>query len=402
MKNFPHQFGSLEKINGSFLTYCEFLSSGSAPSEKQFSDALVRNGVYAFRNLGNQTIEERLAEEHQKPVQNQGARTCARDLTRFLTLAGFIGRNGELTDSGQVLHVALKESADDTVFAAWRAALRSIELPSEQPQAVDTVSHPYTIMLKLLGFYPGIQRKKLALAFAADDDSEEEFARICNIVLDDEQWEKWSKTVRKTAIDNAVKILPSLAKDVGDWNPQKRIVYHEYCKLDNSGNTHRPTPAKRTACDIASIPIFSTAELELPRSCSKNPSDTIALQQKRTQAHHELVKTVAKELEAAGYEFYENPMDCLAIKQDSPALLFEMKTILKDHSDEMTQVRLALAQLFYYEFFDLTSDAITPARKIAVFDRKISNRHIEFLNSYGCQVCWLTESGMVGLDDCLN
>ena len=81
-------------------------------------------------------------------------------------------------------------------------------------------------------------------------------------------------------------------------------------------------------------------------------------------------------------------------------LIFEVKTLDGSHSDEIKQVRAALSQLLYYEEFATNQFINTHKNKIAVFDSKITDCHIQFLNKYGIYVMWLDNTdSLTGNDD---
>lgn len=122
-------------------------------------------------------------------------------------------------------------------------------------------------------------------------------------------------------------------------------------------------------------------------------SEGIASRRERTIRHHGIVRDIAKLLENNNFTLYENPIDCLALREN--ALIFEVKTLDGTDSDEMKQVRAALGQLLYYETFALDILDINeniPPQKIALFESRISDDHIHFLEKYDCLVMWINEN----------
>ncbi|MCT4508239.1 MAG: hypothetical protein N4A48_05655 [Tepidibacter sp.] len=118
---------------------------------------------------------------------------------------------------------------------------------------------------------------------------------------------------------------------------------------------------------------------------------SIKTRKKRTQRHQDIVKLIALDLEREGYSLYENPMDCLAIKDKEPALLFEIKTLDGSTSDEKKQVQKAFSQLFYYEEFNTREYNKNGIKKIAVFESRISEEHIIFFEKNNIKVAWINE-----------
>jgi hypothetical protein len=96
-------------------------------------------------------------------------------------------------------------------------------------------------------------------------------------------------------------------------------------------------------------------------------------------------------------DLVEYPFDCLGIG-DSFSVLCEMKSLDGTPDDERVRVCACLAQLFYYEAFDLPV-AINKStlKKVAVFESPISTIHQQFLELHDCVVCWRTStSGFTG------
>src|SRR5262249_16662314 len=78
-------------------------------------------------------------------------------------------------------------------------------------------------------------------------------------------------------------------------------------------------------------------------------------------------------------------------------ILVEVKTLDGTEDDERRQVRLALAQLLYYEAF-VTEPVAGEAsvRKIACFERPISDAHRAWLNRSGIGVIWCENDRLRG------
>ena len=84
------------------------------------------------------------------------------------------------------------------------------------PDQHGRVSHPYRILLRLVSDNPGIEIRKLMLAFEARDDSAAEYERVTDLIGMDFLALRQAIGVEQASAANAVKILPSIAVQVGD------------------------------------------------------------------------------------------------------------------------------------------------------------------------------------------
>lgn len=132
---------------------------------------------------------------------------------------------------------------------------------------------------------------------------------------------------------------------------------------------------------------FNTSDTEQFLTMS-DPSNGIMLRRERTQRHQSIVRLLAQCLSVHQYRLFEDPIDCLATKLNAPTLIFEIKTLDGTPADERSQVMKAFSQLCYYEYFYVNNYS-GPYHKVAVFETKISDSHIAFLNSYNINVAWL-------------
>ena len=208
MKNFPHQINDIPKLVKALGLYQELLTNGSDVSDDGvFGYAMARALIYTFRNqkdVSPTAISARIEQEKQKIGQNQGARTAARDVRRFFELANFIDDKG-VTQIGKNIIDAGDKITDPVVQHLWHNAMLNITLGE---------SHPYQVLLNIIRERPRISRDKLALALEAENDSAVELQRILQIA-DSQNWSgliDCSEAQRR----NAVKILPAIAKQIGD------------------------------------------------------------------------------------------------------------------------------------------------------------------------------------------
>ncbi len=283
-----------------------------------FGAALARAGLYTDRTGGD--VEQMLLREQQKPPSSQGTRTVAREMRRTLQVCGFLhgdrGGGWQVTERGQevlgaVGHVAL--------HALWRDAVLALILEDDG----GTVSHPYRILLRLVSDNPGIESRKLLLALEARDDSAAEYRRVSRLAAMDFQAIRQELAIGEANAANAVKILPSIAVQVGDIIKSQNLAYplafpvvaEDGVELANSQMAARgATPARRkiapkeaTAATIAATPNYAEGGQTLV-----DLADNIALRQRRTAQHQALVRRMAATLAAASFNLFENPFDCLA------------------------------------------------------------------------------------------
>jgi hypothetical protein len=119
----------------------------------------------------------------------------------------------------------------------------------------------------------------------------------------------------------------------------------------------------------------------------------------RTNRHQHLVRLLASTLEGMDFKLYEGIMDCAAVNREHDAFLVEVKTLSEDGSDEIHQMRLALSQILYYQEFYMAQipNIISshPIKKFILFERKISDKHINFLEKYDCYTLWKSDNDTI-------
>ena len=207
MKNFPHQFNDIEKLFGALEVAKQLIDNDIALTDENFGEQLTRNGIYTYRDRAL-SIDEFLAREQEKPAASRGYLTVSRDIRRFFELLGFItvfpDKKAKLSPAAKQL---LGTESADLRKELWKNSMLQLGLEGTAGE----ISHPYRILLKLVNTIPGIDTPKLMLALEADNDSEEEFERIC-ILAQLSIAEIIQETGTSAAMAaNAVKILPGIA-----------------------------------------------------------------------------------------------------------------------------------------------------------------------------------------------
>ena len=418
MKNFPHQISDLFRLTSGFQVFADLEQQGKDLNDDQVVGiSLARAGVYTFR-AKHRTLDESLQLELEKTRSNRGTNTAARDLRRMFILAGFLQQreNGTLTVSEQGRQLLVMNAADRKaeLLLLWGKALREMPLRG----ASNRISHPYRILLRLVEARPGIVKRYLALALEAEDDSDEEFSRLLELV--DQQ--DWSVTLQAIGVteysaQNAIKILPAMAEQIGDIVREGDACYPGSVGAEIGQLTvdeilgvppadrRRPPVRRHRPVTVQEIASFGTSE-EGPRVRERDLAaveEGIEQRRERTDRHQRLVQDFAHLCEDAGFGLVEDPFDCLAVGTQGQSILAEIKTLSGELADERNQVQHALAQLNYYEFFDLPVELVGGHRiiRLAVFEAEIATEHQQFLEHHQVGVVWRTADGFAGTADTL-
>jgi hypothetical protein len=97
-------------------------------------------------------------------------------------------------------------------------------------------------------------------------------------------------------------------------------------------------------------------------------------------------------LDEQGYELFEDPYDVLGRRDAAPTILAEAKTLDGQESDEIAQVRAALAQILYYDNLSVASHLKSRGLlNIALFSSRISAKHTTLLEAMRIAVCWIRD-----------
>ena len=117
------------------------------------------------------------------------------------------------------------------------------------------------------------------------------------------------------------------------------------------------------------------------------PTETLARQEKADQDHHSILRVLVARLESRRWTNIEEIPSAVDLWADPPdnrgRVIFEAKTI--SDSNEVHQVRAALAQLFEYRWrFGTGSEPLC-----LVTNRPISDQQVRFLEAMGICVIWV-------------
>lgn len=407
MKGFPNQVSDLEVLSLAIKITDEIQTQGKNPkNDDVLGEALIRGRVLGTGHT-NIPIDEYLAKQRAKNLSDQSHRTRARglrELFRVLELIEDTGSGIELTDYGHQISSFAGKDLDGNALRVWRMVVRNMTHDGGDEET----SHPYQVLLRLIARKPGIRRSKCALALEARNDSETELNRITGLADMSEFEIRNHLGITQSNWDNAKKILPSFAEQLGDVDRKNmQTLYIADTLSSPKAQVNEPQP---------------TTELGLrpPRSSSQVTSESIATTgitsewdeadeligapdierlrisretiRDRLRRHNLIVRALADQI-GSGAELYENPFDCLACFTNT-ALLIEVKSLDGTAPDEAKRVREALAQLLYYESF--VTQPVTASQVIilvAGFEHRPSSEHITWLECKDVAVIWQITGG---------
>jgi len=413
MKGFPNQVNDLQKLSTGINTIAELLDNGENPRDDGvLGQALIHAGVAGTGHtprLAAEYIRAQLLKKH----SDQSFRTTARGLRELYSLLGFIEQGGEhvtITDLGRGAATFAGQPliAEQTDF--WRRVITDIEHFGGDAES----SHPYQVLLRLVGQRPGIIKAKTALALEARNDSAQELDRIAQ--LSDLELEEIRRQlgVSDSNWKNALKILPTFAEQLGDVIKQNGTYFLAAApgaaaeippvaadaippEVEPPVAPRAPRGSRQVTPDT--IGRAGTAEtfddvIIPPAADPEAAAAAIQLRRTRLRRHNLIVQALARLLQQL--ELHEDPFDILAIS-DEFALLIEVKTLDGTAADERDRVRMALAQLLYYEAFVIEPLAGNASiKKIACFESEITEAHRLWLNQSEIGVIWKTEGGFDG------
>lgn len=413
MYNFPHQINDLGKLHAALAVFSDLDSRGrNIDDDGVVGTAMARARVYAFRDK-NLSLRKALEREHKKARSSQGTRTFARDLRRFFALLGFLRTDiaGATELSPMGIHLLGLAPLSDEARAVWRTALRHVILVDPDDRGI---SHPYSLLLRLVEERPGLEASRLALALEARNDSMNEFRRVLRLA----DLESWADARKEMGVSehfarDATKILPALAKQLGELSAEGNKYYRvEPSEINETGTAGVPAtvvrrhrrsrrsatkPRRGMSISGGSRKVNLRTIARAPRPGQQPPDEieyadpalTAELRRERLERHQQIVRAVASKLGQG--ELYSDPYDVLRVAPDNvPAVLGEIKTLDGTEPDEITQVRAAFAQLLYYDAFHIpVVHREKGLVRVAVFERPVNEHHVAFLESFSIAVAWI-------------
>lgn len=419
MKGFPNQVAELTKIAVAIGRLADLVDAHEdVKDDGVFGESLVRAGV-AGTGHTPMPVEAYLREQRKKPKSGQSFRTTARGLRELFRRMNLIDDSGDevvVTELGRQAANYAGKPFDAAQIAFWRRVVRNIEHDGD-----GRVSHPYQVLLRLVARKPGITRAKSALALEAKDDTDAELSRIVGLV--DLSEDKIIAQIGATQSnwDNAKKVLPKFAEQLGDViRTGDQFVIADAPGKANEGDERGAAKVKepkgrapagvrapRSSREVGPDQIGRAGLAERNEELAAPPpgldpaamAAAIRLRAGRLRRHNTLVRELAGKLAEADARLFEDPFDILAVFR-TRAILVEVKTLDGSPEDERDRVRDALSQLLYYESFvtkPVTGE--TPIRKVACFERPITNAHTEWLNAQDIAVVWKDANGSFSGDE---
>lgn len=407
VKGFPNQVAELGKLEVAIRCVARLADAGDQPRDDGvLGEELVRAGV-AGTGHRPMPVEEYIRAQRIRPRDRQSFRTTARGLRELFRLLGFIVDTGEtvsVTTLGRQAAVFADAPENAQRIPFWRSSIREMT-----HSGGDTAeSHPYQVLLRLVARRPGITRAKCALALEARDDSQAELDRIVALSRLSEPQIIRDLHITKATWDNAKKVLPKFAEQLGDvarTGDTFRIADAPGRAGDSPVRTHGAVGvrAPRTSRQVTARTIgrAGTAddfdEVAVHADLDQTAADAaIDARRRRLRQHNLLLQRLAVRLAGAGASLHENPFDILALF-DGVGVLGEVKTLDGTVADERSRVREALSQLLYYQAFLLPPVAgAAEIRMVACFTRQISEDHVRWLNAQGIAVIWRARDGFGG------
>jgi hypothetical protein len=410
MEGFPNQVSDFRTLAAALKVLADLVQGGTnAGDDGVLGEELIRRRVLG---TGHKPIpvEEYLNAQKAKPrASDQSYRTRARGLRELFRIMRLVDDGApelELTPAGRRIAGLPENGRNSEALELWR----TVVLQMTHKGGDSVASHPYQVLLRLVARRPGITRAKCPLALEAKDDSEQELERIVELAGLDEAEIRASLGVTKPNWNNAKKILPSFAEQLGDVVKVGNAFYlgdvpgeakesrADLEKVEPRGGARRPRKASAvTAASIAkSTAVERWDEVDAPEHLDIDPQAVMARRRRlnsRLKRHNDLVRKVAVQLEREGGQLFENPFDCLACFREE-GLLLEVKSLDGTQEDERSRVREALGQLLYYESF-VTKPVVSKraVRKVACFEAQIGLDHVHWLEEADIYVIWDTASG---------
>jgi hypothetical protein len=420
VKGFPNQVTDLQKLAKAMETLVELVDAGKdAKSYTEYGIALVRAGVLnTGHGRAKKPVDQYIAEQLSKKPNRQSIQTTPRglrELFRWMRLIDDSGATMVVTELGRRAGSFAEKPWDQTQIEFWRGVVRDIEHTDDHG-----TSHPYQVQLRLIAQKPGIARAKCALAFEARDDSRAELDRIAALAALSENDIRSRLGVKKSNWENAKKVLPRFAEQLGDVIRSKDGTYvladapgradagpaKSVSKIPKRARRPKVAPsAPRTSREVTpeTIGMAGIAERfgDVPPPPSADPAAIAAANKSRAdrlRRHNTVVREFSTLFAKAGAKLHEDPFDILALF-DAVGILVEVKTLDGSPADERDRVREAFSQLLYYEVF--LPEAVAgevPVGKIGCFEEKISEDHAKWLNKYEIGVVWKAGGKFVGDD----
>lgn len=395
MKNYPNQASSFPRIKATLSAIQELNDVGvNTLDDDVLGYELARRLLYTFRQLDYKTVtaqalESRIAIEHAKPRNNQGAQTNARELRRTLRDMGWLDGQGAITKRGIAVLSTDSNSTDEQ--ADLVEGLLRIEAANRDGT---DASHPIQTLLRLLAVNSSLHRSGLELALEPRDDSQAEFDRVRQLYALTPAQRQSALGISDAQRDNAVKIFPTLAVTAGLVIEEDGLfslsqdgwrVIGQTPSAARTSLATRPGRRKTVGKVVTVATVASRMRNQAPRTLSVEEQQRAnARLGERTDAHQALVTRVTALIgdnngtlfaDEFSYDLFWLPDDVSEL-----AVLFEMKTIISE-KDSYARAKDAIGQLTYYDYFWIEPTwSDRKVVRIAAFNRHVVPEIVDFFS----------------------
>ncbi|EKO3401462.1 HNH endonuclease [Vibrio fluvialis] len=231
MLGFPNQISNIEKVALAVdVFYQASLKGVDLKSDYNMGEMLLMSHVISPRNK-EISINEYLIEQRKKKRSNRSYEASTRGIRELLVYLNILEIDNERCVFGKIrpneLYNTNSKKIESLHLEKWRDLFLNITLGGGE-------INPYRILLNLVEKLPGINRKLSTLCFSVNDNSENEVDRIVNLAKKIRRLSE-SKTERRSLediisaeinetpnnINNAAKILPAFAIQIGDLRSDK-------------------------------------------------------------------------------------------------------------------------------------------------------------------------------------
>jgi len=237
---------------------------------------------------------------------------------------------------------------------------------------------------------PGLSKPYAGLCLEARDDSDKEFNRMLKIARHSSPSETMNALAGAHMARNSVKILPSIAEQLGDVHDDRSRLF-----------------ISERVADVLATEEGAEASVEAVQKLVRRPyaprKRAAGGKRREPGAGETVMRSYEPDRVGARFNAHEDCLDRLSklfpadvdrLQAIYDLLLVEAKTI---RNDARRQVRAALGQLFYYEHFDVAP--LHPGkeiRRLALTDRELGEDLQAFLTEHQIGLLWILESGKLG------
>jgi hypothetical protein len=247
---------------------------------------------------------------------------------------------------------------------------------------------------------PNLPKPYSGLSLEAADDSEKEFTRIRQIARRPNPTDTMTAVAGENMARNAVKILPSLALQLGDLIETDGALNASPTVADAVIDPGRARQRSAVIKNLVRRPFVPRVRSGRRRRKPTKSGVTVRrydpdLIGERFNDHEDCLDRFSK-LFPRKVSRLEAVYDLLLVFKKI-AMLVEAKTI---RDDERLQIRLAVGQLYYYEHFEIAPlYKGCEIKRLLLTDTPLDRDLCEFLTTLAIGVIWMPPGGTLGGSD---